>query len=267
MTHQVRNPQLIDLISQDVPLRAESAFAWKSVIASYQAVPCLRGFWPTSAMDGDGDCLDFSGNGLTLSNNGNLVYDHRDLAPIVDMDGTGDYLSHAGSTALNVTGTEAYVAMPGLSCGLWIKSHAVNLGAGLMSKFLDNIAERSYLIVIDGATSEYKGFISSDGTAANSVGVGTGIAHTQDAWTSLALRFDPGNELKLWVNLSTYTQATALAQVHSSPNTPLYIGRRDTGAVQIDFDGQASLAWIAAANLPDYIFTSLYEYSRRMFNV
>lgn len=264
---QKRNDELVAGLTPDFVRRAESTYAWKSVCSMYQAIPGLRGFWPMSSIDGDGDCNDLSENGLVLSNNGDLDYDIDNLAPIIDVNGTGEYLSRADQAEFDVLATETYIqtAKRGLSLGIWANWDALNTGAALMSKWLDNTNNRSYLLNV-GATDMVEFNISSLGTAASSVSVASTAAPTWNLWYFIVGRFTVGAELKLWVNADTFTQATAAAAVFNS-NAPFYIARRDTGAAQIDFNGQFSLAFLSAMALPDYLINALFQHSRRIFNV
>ena len=86
MAIQRRNDESVNLLSADLQLRYESAFAWKTACSMYQALTGLRGFWPMSALASGGNAFDLSANVRTLTYNGNPTYDFDSLAPYIRFD-------------------------------------------------------------------------------------------------------------------------------------------------------------------------------------
>lgn len=264
MPTQINNDELMGLTETHFQGRNEPQFAWQNLLSMLSTAPGLRGLWMMNAFDGDGDCLDCSGNGLTLSNNGDIDYDLEGLIPNVDLDGAGDYLNRADQAEFDVTGTETYVqaAMQGSTIVSWVKPDAGNIGGAIVSHWQDNINERGYLINIDA--TGYHLYLSLNGIATSTIG--SGVAYTAGVWTFLCTRFDPGASLRLRVDETEYTNLVAPASIHPAA-APFYIGRRDTGAAQVDYDGLIGPTGLYATYWPDHLVETVWAHSRSMFGI
>ena len=275
MPFQLRNNEAVALLSPDFQKRTEPNFAWQNIVSMMQMAPGKRGVWLMSGFDGTGQCLDISGNGLTLGMAGGVDYDYLGLVPFVDLDGTSDYLAKGSHAAFDITATEGYVQTSrqgvavtdrqGLTLVAWVHSDVGNIGAAVVSKWEDNSNNRSYLLNV-GVAGDYNFNISSLGTAATTVTVATGVALTQDTWTFLCGTFRPGSSIDLWVNDTRYTQATALAAIFAS-TVNFYVGRRDTGAATVDWDGYISIVGLYAMQWSEPLIKAFYNHSRHLYGV
>ncbi|NJO31403.1 MAG: hypothetical protein HC874_30490 [Richelia sp. SL_2_1] len=73
----------------------------------------------SSVQRSTGNVYDLSGQGRTLTYNGNPTFNYTGLVPYVSLDGTGDFLSRADETDLDILGTETIYnsAVRGLTLG------------------------------------------------------------------------------------------------------------------------------------------------------
>ncbi|MGD8500733.1 MAG: hypothetical protein PVJ86_08805 [Phycisphaerales bacterium] len=232
------------------------------LISPFLALPGLRGFWPMSAFQSNGDCFDQSGNGRLLTYNGNPTYNYDDLVPYIDLDGTGDYLLRGDEAGLDITGLETYVAaaVRGLTAGgwFWIDSHAAE--STLISKYDVGGNQRTFSLHIAPA-GNLRGYLSNNGVAFETIAAGV---ITTGEWFFAVFRFDPGNEKSLFLNNVETVQATAYASLHLG-TADLLIGGIHGGTRLLD--GRASLCFLCATLLSDGILSSLFQQTRPVFGV
>ena len=82
MSTQIRNAGMVSLLETDFIKRNEPGNLLGNIISTYQALPGLRGFWPISSTDENGDVYDFSDESISallksfLNPNLNAVLDH-----------------------------------------------------------------------------------------------------------------------------------------------------------------------------------------------
>src|SRR3990172_4789567 len=121
-----------------------------NVLASYMALPGLVGFWPMSSIQrSTGNAYDLSGQGRTLTYNGNPAYTYYNgLVPYIDLDGTGDYLSRSDETDLDITGAETIytTGAAGLTIGCWAWFDVAGGTETAMSKWNPTGNQASYLL-------------------------------------------------------------------------------------------------------------------------
>ena len=248
-------------LSSQFQRRWEAGFAWTSACSAVQLLPGLRGFWPISAIQSNGDAFDQSGNGRLLTYNGNPTYNVMGLAPYIDLDGAGDYLSRADEAGLDILGTEAYIApgIQGLTVGGWFNADTLGAGAGLIGKWTDAV-QRAYLIM---ATNAATSFIVS-GTGADQITATTGPL-TTGLWYFLAGRFVPGANVDLFVNTVQVATAGAPPAAIFNSNAALEIGAH-SGAGNY-FHGQASLCFLCAAALSAAEIRVLYHKTKALYGV
>lgn len=262
-TVQIRNPENIALLSADLQLRYEPNFAWVNAISAGLMLPALRAFWPMSSADESGNALDLSGQGRTLSYNGNPAYSAVGLAPFLNLDGAGDYLSRADEAGLDITGTETTVgaALRGLTILGWFEADAFGAAAGLMGKWAA-AGNRSYLLYkLAADTPRFS--VSGDGTAEVAV---TAASAMTAAWYCIAGRFTPSTELALFVNgVKTTNLAGVPASIYSG-NASFTIGGYDSPVANF-LDGRPSLCALCAAALPDCFVNAFYEQTRALYGV
>jgi hypothetical protein len=238
------------------------------LISPFLALTGLRGFWPMSAFSSAGAAYDQSGNGRTLTYNGNPVFGYDGLAPYCAYDGTGDYHTRADEAGLDITGTETYVdaAYRGLTMGGWFNPAAFTAAAvqGLMGKFSAGVNQRSYILRTDPAGG-VRFTINNTGAAAGNQTVTSPTAMSINSWYFIVGRFDPGTEIAVFVN---GIKETAVAGIHAN----LFSGASDFdiggGGGGVDLSTiKASLCFLCAAALSDAHISSLFQQTRGAFGV
>ena len=268
MPVNVRNAEMVAMLAGDFQARYEPQFAWKSACSAFLAPIGVRGFWPTSSFDENGDLIDLSGQGNDLTLNGNPLYRMDGLAPYVVLDGTGDYFSNGGGVGswCDILGTEAYVANPrlGVTVAGWFRfTNAAGAAEYMISKWDTGGNERSYVLYRQiGGTIRFA--VSVDGTAI--VGIATTGTPAADEWFFAAGRFDANaQELDVWYNDEVSNLAVGVPVSVRSNATDFILGGRHGGAGLMT--GRLSLCALYATNLPDAIIGQLFQQTRAMFGV
>jgi len=270
MPIQRRNDELVNMLGGNLQQRYESSFAWRTACSMFQALPGLRGFWPMGAINGS-STVDQSGNGRTLTYAGNPVYGSGvdlsgGLAPWIRFDGTGDYLTRADETGLDILGTESYVHVPGLTLGGWFRPEIDTASEGLLTKW-GAAGQRSYNLQLTGAVAgdPVRFYISDDGTNSDSASSTTGFSI--DTWQFIAGRFNDaltGAELAVWLNDEQTTGATARNAIFNS-NAPFNISGSNNGTSL--YTGRASMCFLCACALHDSVVWAIYQHTRALFGV
>ncbi len=236
-----------------------------NVLASYLALPGLVGFWPMSSVQrSTGNCYDLSGQGRTLTYNGNPAYTYYNgLVPYIDLDGTGDYLSRTDETDLDITGTESVFTsgVAGLTMGGWFWMDAIVNGDGLMSKDDSaSVAGSAYTLQCAAGNSiTFRAF----GVSENNI---TSAALSTGVWYFLVGRFVPSVSVDLWVNLTKSSNTTSIVASLNNSASPFNIGNRTSGGASL-LDGRVSLCFLCANALGDDLISYLYQTSRVLFDV
>jgi len=226
--------------------------AWSETVSRTLLLPKLRGFWPFSSADQTGNAYDLSGQGRTLTQNGNPVFAAGFLNPLVILDGTGDYFFRTGEAGLRITGN--------LTMMIWVRfDNTASATETCMSKWLytgNQLSYRLYRSAAGAGTAE----ISSDGSTVTSV---TGETIGATTWTHLALRFTASTELAVFVNHIKAVNTTSIpASIYSNP-ADLLIGGYGTGSALMT--GRLCLASICAIALSDEIILGKYHLERKLF--
>lgn len=255
-------------ISRDHETRLGRLESIERGIIHYQftTLTALRGFWPMSSVDENGDTYDLSEQDRVLSINGNPTYDYGSgIAPFLEMDGVGDYLSRADEPGLDITGTETFIlpSSRGLTIGGWFFPGRLANEEALIGKWDDSTNNQSYLLE-KLANDRIRFYISDDGTAEDTVTDDVDIE--QDRWNFIVGRYDPSTELALFVNGRTIpTAGTAMASIFDS-NADLNVGAHDNGGASL-LQGSASHCFLCAAQLDSQLISALYQQSRSLFKV
>jgi len=260
---QIRNDELKNLLLPDFQARYEPNFAWKSACAAFLALPALRGFWPMSSFNENGDAYDLSGQGRTLTYNGNPTYNYSSLIPYIDLDGVGDWLSRADEAGLDIAGTETYVAgtAQGLTMGCWLQFDDLLANEYIISKWDPGVAaQRSYRLM--QVNTDVVRFSIHDGANADDVDSSDTISTT--GWHFCVGRFIPSTEVAIWLNRVKDTTVAGIGASIQNSASPLRIGSTATGGSPLD--GRVSLAFLCAAALSDSIISALFQQTRAMFN-
>ena len=235
-------------------------------------LPALRGFWPLSSLDETGAAYDLSGQARTLSYNGNPVYYWNGLAPIIQLDGGGDYLSRSDEAGLDITGTESYIGGGpygegnGITFGCWAKLDGIAPANDrfLLSKQLGTVAaDISYSIKLPQGLSILRATVSN-GATAETVDTPT-IADL--TWYHVIAKWAPYEERSIFLDGDKSTAATALGSLNNTASQ-FIVGGRDNGAGGATrfIWGDVSLVFICAAALPDVTCWALFQQTRALFN-
>jgi len=268
MPSQVRNDEMVAILSADLQRRYEPNFAWKSAISQYLALPALRGFWPMSAAHytAASRALDLSGGGNHLTDNNTVDWGFENLIPYVEFNGVNQYFSRASAAGewATVTGAESWIAagQGGLTLGGWFKLGDLTDPDPLISKWTGTAASSSYLLYFRGdVANDPVQFYASDGAATDKSTLNFNA--TASDWWFLAGRWDyDDTTLTVFANADSADKVTTLGSL-SDNATPFYIARMGS----FYYTGKASLCFLCAASLSDTIVWSLFQQTRAMFNV
>lgn len=272
MPIQIINTELIGLLESHFQPRYDSAFAWKSAVSAFLAIPGLVAFWPFSALRRDSNTdrvRDLSGGAYHLTANNTPAFGYTNLIPWGSFNGTNHYLSRADGGAADwadVTGTETYIesTQRGMTLGGWFRvdSHDSDWefligksgnAAGTRGYFLDNGNAPNYLA---------RFVVSVDGTAETIL---TMEQLTAGAWEFVVVRFDPSVALDGWVSGTTYTLGAAIPASIFDNAQDFTIAAR-AGPLHY-CDMASSLCFLSACMVSDAIIFSLFEQTRAMFGV
>lgn len=262
------NREYIELVRQIEAQKAEierlktlESPRLNSVINDFLLIPGLVGFWPMSSVQrSTGNAYDVSGQGRTLTYNGNPTYNiHSNLTPYIDLDGTGDYLSRADEADLDVLGTETIYAagVRGLTLGGWFWLDSVAADAALVSKQQNAVAaNRSYNLTYVQANDRIELWLNG---AQNAVIAAPGTG----AWFFAVGKYVPSGNCYVFLDGIKSGAVAGPANLNNS-NGPLEIGATFTGTVSF-LDGRASLCFLSANALPDDLIEYLYHRSKTLF--
>lgn len=262
MTVQKRNDAMVNLLRADFQGRYEPQFALANLHSTYISLAGLRGLWIMSNPDENGDLYDLTGQGRTLTYAGNPTYNFDSLAPYLDFDGTGDYLTRTDEAGLDILGTETTIAsaIRGLTLGGWFWLDVLpSAFTGLAGKSVFAGNQRAYALILNAA-NVFRFFISQDGITAEATGITT--AQTGQ-WYNIVGRFTPSSEIAIFVNGVKETGATAIASLFNS-TAAFEVFRINASPV---LDGRTSVAFLCAAALSDSIITNQFHQTKAMFNV
>lgn len=229
----------------------------------FQHLSALRGFWPLGSADENGDAYDLSEQDRVLSYNGNPTYNFDNLAPYIDLDGTGDFLSRADEAGLDILGTETTIAsaIRGLTIGGWFWTDGLGAAQFLIAKWNAATNNRSYSL-FNSAANRFEFNVSVDGTAV--VTVTDTIDLTANNWFFVVGRFDPSTSLDIFVNGRETNNVAAIPASIFNSNADLQIGAAQGVSL---LDGRASFNFLCAAQLSDAIISALFQQSRSLFGV
>lgn len=233
----------------------------------FLALPGLIGFWGMNVIERHtGNVFDTSGQARNLTYNGNPTYNiYNNQIAYIDLDGTGDALTRADETQLDILGTEAIFAstVRGVTLGGWFWFDSVAANAGLIGKFTPTGDQRSYaLLLVAGGTARMA--VSSAGTAATTVTVDSATLATGQ-WYFIVGRFVPSTELSIFVNSTEVLNTTSIPASVFNSTAIFEIGGFD-GVANL-LDGRASLCFLCANALPDAIISSLFQSTRAIFRI
>lgn len=231
-------------------------------VSPFLGLPGLVGFWPMSSVQrSTGNVYDLSGQARTLTYNGNPTFNiYNNIVPYIDLDGTGDYLSRADETDLDILGTESWAAVPGLTMGGWFYPTTTNF-EHVIGKFTGSGNNKSYRIVNNSGTWTVQ--ISTDGSTTFSK---DGVVTSANTWEFVVLRFVPSTSLDIFNNITQNSNTVAVPASIFNSAAAFIIGSEPI-VLTNDFTGRASLCFLCANALPDALISSLFQATRGLFGV
>lgn len=257
MTVQIRNSEMVDLLRPDFFARYEPNAAWVHAGAALQ-LPQLRGYWPMSSVDENGDPYDLSGQGRVLTNNNAIPFAWYNLFPYADFTpGSTHYFSRADEAGLDILGEITFGGW------FWLDTLAPGTNMGLIGKFNTVGNQRAYLLTFSDAGNVFQVYISSLGTAASTLGLSHTATLSASTWYHVVGRFTPNTELSIFVDGIEVSTAAAVPAAIFNSNTSFEIGASDAGNNRLD--GRACQCFLCADDLDDVIIRSLFEQTRANF--
>jgi len=272
---QKYNPDLEALQASIFQRRTgESQFAWQKISSMFTNLPACRGFWPLSVNEWDG-AISYAtdvatGYDFTLVGDPPFCVGTTFLAHYMRFDGATQYLNIADQPQHDILGTEVYVDAPirGLTIAGWFKVHtypAPGGQRGLFTKFTTGGNLRAYGLFQANTVLTFN--VSSLGTAASEVWVGSGITPTIDVWHWVCGRFLPSKEINIWVDDTEWTNVVATPASIFNSSAPLEAAAYNVGAAANLMEGSASLLGLWASYLSDEQCRLLRWHSRDYFGV
>lgn len=256
MVEQQRNSDLVGILRPDFFARYEPNAAMVHAGLHLQ-LPQLRGYWPMSSVDENGDVYDLSSQGRVLNNNNTVPFGVYNLLPYADFTpGATEYFDRPDEAGLSITG--------GLTVGgwFWLDTLAPGNNMGLISKFAVTAGNlRSYILYFDDASNTLRFIVSANGIANTSVTSTATIAIS--TWYHVVGRFVPGAELSIFVDgVETLNAAAIPASIHDNASA-FEIGAYD--AARFMLDGRAAQCFLCADSHPDVLIKTVFDQTRANF--
>jgi hypothetical protein len=249
---QLYSSEAVENFATAFPRRSENSFAWGNAISYYLGLPQLRGFWPMSSVNENGNPYDLSGQGRTLTNNNAATFGVYGLQSYTALNGVNQYHSRADEAGLDITGS--------LTFGAWIRPSA-NVGAGIIGKYDTAGNNRAYLIRRD-ATTTITLFISSNGIVATSI-PSTEFAPI-NTWSFICGRYTQATTMSIFINNIVASLAVGIPASISNSAAQLDMGAWRSGTFEF-FPGYIALPFLCAAACSDAQINALYWLGRPLF--
>lgn len=240
----------------------------QSPVTPFLSLPGLVGLWyPGNVQRSTGNIYDYSGQGRTLTYNGNPTINYlTNGVSYADLDGAGDYWSRADETDLRITGTESWAANPGLTFGglFYSTANPGASGAGLISK-LSTSGQYNYALLNNSFLVNPLMYISGDGT--NLTSVSSSITPGTGVWYFVTGRFVPSFSADIFVGISSgMTKTSNIVGIPAS----IFAGTSSfsVGDYSAQYHtGYYSIAFLCASALSDAIIQSLFQQTRSLYGV
>ena len=227
-----------------------------ALMGAYMALPSTRAFWPLSSLDASNNPQDVSGQGRHLTNNGTATFSAEDdLTPVVNLNGSTQYLSRASESGLTITGA--------LTAMAWVKFNALGT-AGVTNRPVMGKSPSTYAWWF-GVAADVSGAmtfqISNDGTAVVALSTPSGVIEL-GKWYFLAMRYTPSSELKGWVMETEYTRTSGVPASLANNAGAVEIGRLLGNQY---LNGSVGLPWLGAVAVPDKAIERVINAGRGLF--
>jgi hypothetical protein len=251
-------------------LTAETAIEdYGAAVARRVALPATIGVWPMSSVQrSTGNVYDVSGQGRTLSYQGNPVFDFlSNGVPFIQLDGTGDYLSRTDETDLDVLGTESVIATVrrGFTelCWFWVDVDTGN-EMSLMSKYNTTADNRSWHLLVHQNSLAIIGRVSSDGTTGGSH-LCTGAVAIPGSWHFAAHRLIPSTSHDIFVDGVWTKNTTSVPASIFAGNADFMLGAVHGGTRLLD--GRTGLSSLHFCAFEDEVIERIFQQERALFGV
>lgn len=230
--YQVRNSQLVDLLSGELQPRYEPNFAWGQA-SGFLLASQLRGHWNMASVDNAGAVYDQTGQGRTLTNNNTVTFGLQTLFPHATFNATNsEYLSRADEAGLDITGN--------LWLGCWVFFDTPGERAEYIMAKWGAAGSRSYALLIQ-ADGTLRFQISDDGTASATVDSTTVMSSN---WYFVWGMYDSQTEyIYCGIDAAWWSSDSNMAVIFNS-NAPFTIGSDGTPGNYLD--GSVTLATLCA---------------------
>jgi hypothetical protein len=269
---QIRNDQIVDILSGEFQKTNDGSFAWESLISSYIGLPFIRGFWPMTGVGATGQAQDLISNNHLAGTNSPTFEVADGYIPCVQFElANSEYFNAADAADFDILGTETYIgsAFRGLTFGCWYKPESLPaIGGGqlsaLVSKYFSGSNNRSYALWIESTTNNnVQAIVSSNGTAA------TSVEHTVtnvvvDEWRFIVARYKPSTSLDVWLDNAFTRNTTSIPASLFNSNASFRISSHDS-TPQNFADGRMSMVFLCAGYLSDAEIRRLYYRTRPLF--
>lgn len=254
------NKELYDLLATEFVIAREQTQGWMNAVSLILNLPGLRGFWPGTILDGSGNCQDLGPNGLHLTRV-NTVYGYENLLPYMEFAGAEE-MTRTDEAAFDILGSEAYIApaLRGLTMGCWINADSIAGGVPwhYMTKYGSATTNRPYTLLIEDDDVSFA--VTTSGSSEKSASILGEVAAS--SWFYTAGRFDPGSEVKVWLNESTATNVATIPIGLVNGTADFRLGRMEAGDF---FEGKMALPWLSTMLLPDYMVDMVYQQTKSLF--
>lgn len=263
MPVQIRNDQMVGLLSSDFVPWKDPGTNSARLLSMHQRIPAVRGLWGFGGMDNSGNMADSSGNGHTMSLNGNPLVKLQSTFPYYEFDGTGDFFSVTDAAAIEVSGTESFIdsGSRGMTCGAIVSTDSLAANQGILAKWNANTSNRSWMLYVS-SSGVFRFNVSNDGSA---TALASTAAPSTATWYYLVGRFVPSTSVDVYLNGVKTSNTTSIPASIFDASVNLRIGRyTEAAGTFADLDGRVALAWYTPFALPDGYIQYLYQSVRWM---
>jgi hypothetical protein len=254
VTVQERNSEMVELLRPDFFGRYEPNASMVHAGLHLQ-LPQLRGYWPFSSVDENGDVYDLSGQGRVLTNNNTTLFNVYNLLPYADFTpASTHYFSRLDEAGLDITLS--------LTVGgwFWLDTLAPGNNMGLIGKYTGG-GNQSYILYFHDASNTFRFTISANGLVDVTVASTASLAIS--TWYHIVGRFVPNTELSIFVDgIETLNAAGIPAGIFNGA-ADLQIGAYNAGTNLLD--GRACQCFLCSDDLDDVIIKTVYEQTRANF--
>ena len=268
---QQANTELVRNLTPYFERSGTRSMSMSRAIGVYQNLPGLRGFWPFTSHDSNGDAIDVSGVGMLANRNGAIDFREASGVPLTVLAGGGQYFDIVPKISGDddITGLEAYIlpAQRGLTIGGWVRPTTLDAtNRGVIGKWASSTDNRAYLLYIN-SSNRFAFTISRLGTNATTRSVAAGDVASVNNWHFAVGRFTPGSEMKIWTNEVENSSTSSIeASIYGSSTSALEIGRYWSSSY-LYFIGNLAFPFICAMALPDYVIFHVFQQTMPMFDL